>query len=228
MLAVLALTTLGESAMAQDVSYSWFEIGVIGQDASRSGSDYNPLLDQTVDINTKDGTGVRFRGSIGTWHNLYAFFDYASVDPAVDAVVTNSQGEMFPASDEFDLTTITGGFGYKYSLNFTTDLYAEVSYDSLDFDFGSFAGENFDTGDTGPGATIGIRKMFSDNFQGRAHARYTSVGNADLDTQTVSSDTLFGIGFGYTFIRGLSIELDYETGDIDAWSLGIRLGLDED
>ena len=41
-------------------------------------------------------------------------------------------------------------------------------------------------------------------------------------------DTLFGAGFGWQIIRGLSIVGDYEAGEFSNWSIGFRLDLDED
>lgn len=226
-LSVVAVFALGGgAASAQEPRYSYFEIGVMGQDTARNGT-LVPVPGQTVDVATKDGTGVRFRGSIGDVGGFYGFFDYASIDPDVDGVVTNAQG-VFPASDEFDLTTIRGGVGYRWALDFATHVVAEVSFDSLDYDFGSFAGEDFDTGDQGPGALLRIRRMVGDDLELSAHARYTSVGDARLDTLEVDADTLFGVSASYMFVRGLSLTLDYETGEIDSWSVGIRLDLDED
>lgn len=109
-----------------------------------------------------------------------------------------------------------------------TDLYGAISYDSTDLDFGSFAGENFDAGDTGVGATVGIRSMFRDKFELRANVRYSGVGDVDLNTGSIDADTLFGVGFGYELVRGLSITGDYESGTFDSWNIGFRLDLDED
>jgi hypothetical protein len=39
---------------------------------------------------------------------------------------------------------------------------------------------------------------------------------------------LFGVGLGFTIIRGLSVSVDYETGELSTWSVGFRLDLDED
>lgn len=214
-------------AHAQEVRYSWFDIAYLQQDVGRAGSLTDSLIDQTVSVDASDGDGIRFRGSVGTWNNLYAFFDFASSDVDVSAVVSNSQGD-FPATDEFDLTSIRGGVGFKYSLTVSTDLYAEVTYDSLDFDFGSFAGENFDADQQDVGGAVGFRAMLGDRFEARVHARFTNAGDVDLSTGEFDSDTLYGAGFGYTLMRGLSITGDYEAGEVDSWSIGFRLDLDED
>ena len=211
---------------AQEVRYSWLDLSYMGQDVDRQGSQV-PIVGQTVDVDGKDGDGVRFRGSIGTWNNFYLFIDYSSSDIDIDAIVTNAQG-VFPASDEFDYTAIRGGAGLRYPLGFSTDIYGEVSFDSLDLDFGSFAGENFDTDEQDIGAAIGVRTMLNDDLELRAYGRFSNVGDVDLNTGMFDSDTLFGAGFGWTVVRGLSIVGDYESGEFSNWSLGFRLDLDED
>jgi hypothetical protein len=215
-------------ALAQDVRWSWFEISLIEQDVGDAeGSLTDFLLNQTVDVATSDGNGIKFRASFGTWHNLFAFVDFTSTDIDVDVVVTNAGGE-FPASDEFDYTTYRSGIGVKWSVTYSTDLYGAISYDSTDFDFGSFAGESFDAGDKDIGAQLGLRSMFGDDLELRVHARYTNVGAVDLTTGVLDSDTLFGLGFGYELVRGLSIIGDYESGEFSSWNIGFRLDLSED
>jgi hypothetical protein len=223
----LLLPLIWSGSMAQDVRYSWFEISFVGQDVDKSGSQTDIGLGQTVDISATDGNGIKFRGSVGTWKNLFAFIDYSSSDIDVSALVTNAQGQ-FPAEDEFDFTTVRGGVGLKWSLTPKTDIYGAVAYDSTDFDFGSFAGENFDTDFQDVGVTIGVRSMLSDEIELRAHARHTAVGDVDLNTGAMESDTLYGVGFGFELVRGLSITGDYESGIFSNWNIGFRLDLDED
>ena len=226
-IAALLLMAAASPALAQDVRYSWFEISFVGQDIDRNGSLSNIVLGQTVDVSGSDGNGIKFRGSVGTWKNLFAFVDYSSSDIDVGALVSNAQGQ-FPAEDEFDFTSVRGGVGFKWSWTPKTDIYGALSYDSTDFDLGSFAGENFDTDDQDVGVTLGIRSMFSDEIELRAHARHTGVGDVDLNTGVFDADTLFGVGFGYELIRGLSITGDYESGEFSNWNIGFRLDLDED
>ena len=227
--AVLLFVTGSSAAMAQDVRYSWFEVSFIQQDISEQGTMIDFANNQTVDIDAKDGSGIKFRASLGTWHNLFAFVDFTSSDIVVDVEVTNAQGgPPVTASDEFDYTTIRGGVGLKWSLTHKTDVYGLVSYDSTDFDFGSFAGENFDTGDKDVGAEIGVRSMFNDELELRLRARFSAVGAVDLSTGVLDSDTLFGVGIGYELVRGLSIVADYEAGGFSSWNIGFRLDLSED
>ena len=227
-LAILMLLGCGNAAMAQDVRYSWIDMSFMAQDVGRAGS-LTPLPGQTVYIAVSDGAGVRFRGSVGTWNNFYLMVDYGSTDIDLAGTVTNTNtGFVQEFGDEFDYTTIRGGIGLKFSILFGTDIYGELTYDSLDFDFGSFAGENFDMDRQEPGGTLGIRRIFGDNFEARLHARYSALGDADLTTGFFDSDVLYGAGFGWEILRGLSIVGDYEAGEFSSWSIGFRLDLDED
>jgi hypothetical protein len=233
--AALALSLMATGAQAQDeIRYSWFEISYVAQDVDRMGSQISfldPLEPQLVEIHAKDGNGIKFRGSVGTWNNLYAFVDFASSDIDVSSVVTViSSGLMAEGEDEFDYTSIRGGIGLRFPLRHNIDIYGEVSYDSLDLDFGSLVGEDFDTDSQDVGGALGIRGMISDDLELRAWGRYTNVGDVDLDlaSGSLDSDVLAGIGFGYTIIQGLSITGDYESGEFSSWNLGFRLDLSED
>ncbi len=77
---ILLSAALSSSAMAQEVRYSWLDMSYMAQDAGVSGTQPTPVPGQTVDVNGSDGDGIRFRGSAGTWHNMYMFIDFASTD----------------------------------------------------------------------------------------------------------------------------------------------------
>jgi hypothetical protein len=217
------------SAVAQEVRYSWLELSYMAQDVGLQGIRQTPVPNQTTSVDAKDGNGVRFRGSFGTWRNLYMFGEFGSSDIDVSAEVNNDSG-FCPclAEDEFDLTTIRAGIGIKWSVLFATDIYFQASYDSIDFDFGSFAGENFDTDDQDVGAAIGVRHMLNDDIELRAYGRYSSHSDVDLSTGLFDPGEYFGAGFSWEIVRGLAVVGDYETGDIPSWTLGFRLDLDED
>ncbi len=223
--ALLLLFGAGPTA-AQEIRYSWLDMSFMGQDIDRSGVQV-PIPGQSVEVAGSDGSGIRFRGSVGTWKNLYLFVNYASTDIDVDVVITNSQG-VFEDSDEFDFTAIRGGLGWKWSVFNKTDIFAEVSYDSTDFDFGSFAGENFDADAQEMGGALGFRTLFGDHFEVKVQGRYTDVGDIDLSTLEFDSDTLYSIGFAWNVIRGFAIVGDFESGEFSSYALGFRLDLDED
>ncbi len=224
---VLVTGLISAPTMAQELRYSYLDMSFMAQDVGETGTQM-PVPGQTVDYDASDGAGIRFRGSIGTWHNMYLFINYASTDIDLAAFVVSPlipEGQL--ALDEFDLTTIRGGVGLKYSIGTATDIYGEISYDSADYDFGSFALENFDTGEKDIGASIGFRRMMNDDFEVLAWGRYSNVADVDLNTLYFDADTLIGAGFGWQLIRGFSIVGDYETGKSDSWSIGFRLDLDE-
>jgi hypothetical protein len=226
---LLALVCSGQFANAQEeLRYSWLDMSFMAQDVSRSGS-LSPLPGQVVDISTTDGSGVRFRGSVGTWKNFYLVVDYSSTDIDLTGTVSNSNtGFVEEVEDEFDYTAIRGGIGLRFPIRYETDIFGELTYDSLDFDFGSFAGENFDMGRKEMGGTLGIRTMFGDHVQAYLHGRYTAVGDADLTTGIFDTDTLVGVGIAWEVIQGLSVVGDYESGEFSSFSIGFRLDLSED
>jgi len=227
LLVAASLLVSGSAAvMAQDLRYSWFEVSFVSQDIDKDGSMTQAAIGQTIDASTSDGNGIKFRASVGTWNNLFAFVDFNSSDIDVNALVSNAQGQ-FPAKDNFDFTSIRGGLGYKWSLSVKTDIFAAASFDSTDLDFGSFAGENFDSNDKDLGGMIGIRAMIGDKLELRAQVRYSGVGDVDLSRGQYDNDTLYGAGFGYQLVRGLSITADYESGEFSSWNIGFRLDLDE-
>ena len=227
-LSIVVLLGSSYAADAQDLRYSWLDMSFMAQDVGRSGS-LSPLPGQVVDISTTDGTGVRFRGSIGTWKNFYLMVDYGATDIDLTGVVSNSNtGFVQEIEDQFDYTAVRGGLGLRFPLRYDTDIFGEVTYDSLDFDFGSFAGEDFDMGRKEIGGTVGVKTMFGDHVQAYLHARYTAVGDADLTTGIFDTDTLIGVGVAWELIRGLSLVGDYESGEFSSLSIGFRLDLSED
>ena len=227
-LLIVVLVGSSYAADAQDLRYSWLDMSFMAQDVGRSGS-LSPLPGQVVDISTTDGTGVRFRGSVGTWKNFYLMVDYGATDIDLTGVVSNSNtGFVQEIEDQFDYTAVRGGLGLRFPLRYDTDIFGEVTYDSLDFDFGSFAGEDFDMGRKEIGGTVGVRTMFGDHVQAYLHARYTAVGDADLTTGIFDTDTLIGVGVAWELIRGLSFVGDYESGEFSSLSIGFRLDLSED
>jgi hypothetical protein len=227
-LCVLFLASAGEFVQAQEIRYSWLDMSFMAQDVGRAGS-LTPLPGQVVDVAARDGKGVRFRGSVGTWKNLYLMVDYGSTDIDLTGRVTNQNtGFEQEFEDEFDYTTIRGGIGLKWAVLNSTDIFGELTFDSLDFDFGSFAGENFDMDRQEIGGTLGVRHLIGDDFQVQLHGRYSQLGDADLTTGFFDPDTLIGVGFAWQVIPGLFVVGDYESGEFSSWSVGFRLDLDED
>ena len=123
---------------------------------------------------------------------------------------------------------IRGGLGVKWSVTYSMDLYAELTYDSLDLDFGTLAGESFDTDDQSVGGALGLRVMVNDDWQIRAHGRYSNHADVDLTTLEFDTGFLYGVGFAWQLVQGFALVGDYEAGEFSSWSIGFRLDLDED
>jgi len=228
LLSVLSYLAMAGVGHAQEIRYSWMEMSFMTQDVDRVGSLPTPgNPNQIVNIAVSDGDGVRFRGSFGTFYGFYLMFDYASTDIDLTGDVTNPGNPPAAFTDEFDYTNIRGGAGFKYSVFEKTDIFAELTYDSLDFDFGSFAGENFDMDRQELGGTLGVRTLFGDHFTVQLHGRYSGVGDADLTTGIFDSDTLLGLGFSWEWVRGFAVVADFEAGEFSSASLGFRVDLDE-
>ena len=230
----LLSVALASTAMAQEVRYTWVEMSYVKQNTDIRGTKLTPVPGQTVDVSGVDGSGIKFRASAGTWHNLYMFIDFASTDMDVFAVVTNDMGEFPAEPDEFDFTTLRAGLGFRFPIGLgrATDLYGEVTYDSINLDFGDFGllpeELEFDTNNKDVGAALGIRAMLSDNFEVRAYGRYTNHGDVGLTSGEFDADGVYGAGIGWQIVRGFSIVADYESGEFGRWSVGFRLDLDED
>ncbi len=228
-LAVGIILGWGSCAFAEEPRYSFFEVQFTGQSLDRKGVQDQPEFQQSVQVETDSGEGITFSAGLGLWKNFYLYGDFVSTDIDDDAVITNQDPDSpFRAGDEFDLTTLRGGLGYRYQLNFTTDIVAQAGYESVDLDFGSFAGENFDSDDKGFGALLGLRTIIRDRLELHAHGRYSDVGDPEIGANEFDSDILFGGGIGYRLVRGLWVRGDYETGEIDTWAIGFRLDLSED
>jgi len=221
---------MSSQIMAQEVRYKWLDMSFVAQGSELAGTQPTSEPGQFVDLDTSDGNGIRFRGSAGTWKNMYVFIDYASTDIDVASVLTNSSGEQFFDEDEFDMTNVRGGLGVRIPIGWgpATDIYAEVTYDSADVDFGKLVDEDFDASNKDMGGALGFRAMLNDNWQVHAYGRYTNSGFVDLTTKEFDTDTVFGVGFGWQVVRGLSIIADYESGEFSYWAVGFRLDLDED
>ena len=89
-------------------------------------------------------------------------------------------------------------------------------------------GNNKSTSELRQAITAGVRHMLGDDFEIRGYGRYSSHAEVDLNTLEFDTGALYGVGFSWQLVRGLAIVADYETGEVDTWSIGFRVDMDED
>jgi hypothetical protein len=207
-------------ARASDLSYTFLDFRYVANDVAAMGSQ-SPVPTQTVDAETTDGDGVAVGGSVAIGQRFYFVGSYVSSIIDVNGVVTNPLG-VTPVQDNFDFVQTSIGFGYQKELKPNLDLNVEITQDQVDYDFGSFAGENFDVNDGGAGAKVGIRWNPVEPLEVVAFARHSPVGKVSLSTQELEADTLAGFGINWYFIEDLGVGVTYESGDVETMTISMR------
>jgi hypothetical protein len=218
--ASLACAIAWNNALASDLSYTVLDFQALSQTAEASGLQ-TPVPSQDVAITTDSGEGIGLGGSLAIGDRFYAGGAFQSSVIDVNGVVTNPLGTTV-VSDEFDLINTRLVFGYVHELGVNFDVFAEVAFESLEFDFGSFAGENFDTDDSGAGGAVGFRWNPSAKWEVFSAARFTPVGKVLLNTRELDSDTLVNLGIRWYFLEDLGLGVNYESGEIETLTISIR------
>jgi hypothetical protein len=182
-----------------------------------------PVPGQTVTVTTENGDGISIGGSLAIGNRFYFGGAFQSSIIDVAAVIRNPLGTT-TATDTFDLIHDHIGFGYKVEAAENLDFVFEVSSDSTEYDFGSFAGENFDVKDKGVGAGVGFRWNPSPRFELFANAHYSEVGKVTLSTRQFDSDTSTRVGMMWYFFEDLGMGVDYLAAQVDTVSISMRFG----
>jgi hypothetical protein len=217
--ASLAAATPG-TVWASDLSYTFLDFQALDSSIDLRGFQ-SPVPQQTIDIDVEGGDGVAVAGSLalpGRWY-LNGSFRTSVID--FTGVVQSPQVTT-NVSDTFDLVSSTLGIGYQRELADNFDLIAEVLYDSIDYDFGSLAGENFDAKDSGAGALVGFRWNPTPKFELYAAERYSPVGKVDLTAGTLGADTTFNTGVRWYFFEGFGAGFDFESGEVETFTVSMR------
>lgn len=208
------------NAGASELSYTFLDFRYVANDVTASGSQ-SPVPSQTVSSETQDGDGVAVGGSVAIGERFYFVGAYQSSIIDVKGVVTNPLG-VTPVEDNFDLVQTSIGFGYQKELRPNFDLNAELTLDGMDYDFGSFAGEDFDTNDSGLGAKAGFRWNPIEKLEVNGFARWSEVGSPKIDTHEFEADTTVGFGINWYFIQDLGVGLNFESGDVETTTISMR------
>ena len=180
-----------------------------------------PVPTQTVRVNTRDGDGIAVAGSMGIGPRFYLSGYYKSSIINVDGTISNPLTTV-DVRDNFDLVLANLAFGYIHEIGESLDLVAEISYDSSNYDFGSFAGENFDLNDTGAGARLGFRWNPRPPVELFVFGRYSPLAKPILSERRYDKGSSINAGVRWYFFEDLGVGIEYESGDNEAMTLSMR------
>jgi hypothetical protein len=224
---VLAATAalLAGTAAASDLSYTYIDFGAITLE-SDARAVQSPAPGQTVTIDPADGDGLSVAGSLAVGQRFYLGGSFQSSIVDVEASVVSPLAAA-TLTGNFDLIGSRVFAGYIQPIGERLDVFIEASYDTIEYDFGSFAGENFDVDDGGAGFGVGIRFNPNPALELFASAHGSSVGAVDLTARTFDSDTAVSAGLRWYFFEDLGLGLDYHSGDTDSLLVSLRFGFGE-
>jgi hypothetical protein len=208
------------TASASELSYTFldFQRPEVSVDAFGVQT---PVPGQAVQINALDGDGIAVAGSVKLGQRFYVGGSYKSSIVDVTGVISNSLVTINVA-DTFDLVQTNLAFGYIHEIGDDLDLIAELSYDSANYDFGSFAGENFDLDDSGVGGRIGMRWNPVLPVEVFVFGRYSPVAKAALSSRSYESGSSASAGVRWYFFENLGAGIEYDSGDIDTTTISMR------
>jgi len=216
--AILAMPCLPASASELSYTFLDFQRPEVTVDATGVQT---PVPGQSVQIDALDGKGIAVAGSLALPHGLYFNGSYKSSVVDVTGVVSNPQVTVNVA-DTFDLVSSNLALGYAHEFGDNFDLIAEISYESSNYDFGSFAGENFDLEDSGAGARLGFRWNPARPVEFYVFGRYSPVAKPVLSERTYEPGSATTAGIRWYFFENLGVGIEYDSGDVDTTTISMR------
>lgn len=181
---------------AEGLSYNYVQAGYVNIDIDDFDED-------------ADGFGVNASGLLS--ENIFVFASYADVET-----------DTFPsggAQVDVEEQTITAGVGYRMPLQSGTDLNASVAFvdDELEVSASGLGGSaSLSEDDTGFGLSLGLRHLFTPQFEGGAGISYVDIYD--------DSETSFSLSGLFHVTSVLSLGAGYTFGsDADVLTLGGRL-----
>ncbi len=215
----------GSRASAAELSYTFVDIGAVGVSSDVTGT-ASPA-GQTVQIRSGDGTGLLAGGSLAIGSRWYLAGSYDTAVMDVSGVVS-SPLLTAAVNGQYDLTHTTAAFGYVHPFGEKLDLVLEVAEEKLNYDFGSFGGENFDVDGAGASLGVGVRWNPKRAVEVFAMARRSAVGRVDLTGHRIDSAPWFIGGVRWHFFEGLSLGVQVQSArDANALNLTMRFGFKE-
>jgi hypothetical protein len=227
LLAGIAALSCAAAAAAADKSYTFVDFG-----GTQIFSDYNgtqsSAATQTVEVQSDKGDGLMVSGSLAVGRWFYVGGGYESDVVDVNTVVSSPLA-VATTSGNFDLTRTRAAFGFVHSFSEKFDLFAEATYDGINLDFGSFAGENFDVDESGAGFGVGVRFNATPKVELYAAAHGSSVGRVDLNSLQADSGTEAQAGLRFYFFQDLGVGFDYRgrQDHLNTFTVSMRFGFGE-
>jgi hypothetical protein len=159
---------------------------------------YIEAVYQEVDIDGLDGDGFSVAGSVEINESWFVFADYYSAD--IDA--------------GFDFDRWSAGAGWRSAISDKTDWFATLAFVDAEINAGPFGSAS----ESGLGASIGIRSMFSPKLELAGTVRYS-----DPEEETAVRAELW-----YTLTGNFALGLKADFGDdISSYGIGFRLYFDK-
>lgn len=200
---------------AEDLSYSYFELGYVNLDIDESDEDF--IFQGEFD----DGEGWGFRAS---WELGERFFVYGAYNESnADFSYLDNTETVVPG--DVDQIKFNLGVGMHFPINEISDVvvsaaYADIDYDSFDIGRNSDIDWNDLRDDPSDGYHLDVsyRAQFADIVEGSIGVRYT-------DIQQVDGFSLLA-NVMYEFTENWGINLSLDAGDhLMTWGLGVRYSL---
>ena len=162
---------------------------------------YVEAVYQEVDVDGGDGNGYAVVGSVEINESWFVVADYSSAE--LDAGIFDA-----------DFNRWSVGAGWHSAISDKTDWFVTASYVDAEIDAGPFGGAS----ESGLGASIGIRSMFSPKLELAGALRYS-----DPEEETAVRAEAW-----YTLTGNFALGLKVDIGDdISTYGLGFRLYFDK-
>lgn len=210
------------TATASELSYTFLDIGAATIDTSLTGV-RTPAPGQSVSIGLTDGDGLMVAGSLAIGRRFYVAAGNESDVIGVDAFVESPLATAFVGGN-VDRVASRAAIGYVQPIGANFDFVFELAYESLEYDFGSFAGESFDVDESGNGLGLGFRWNPKAALEVFAMAHGSETVEVDLTNGTLESGTRSVAGLRWYFFEDLGLGFDVRSGDVDSVNVSLRFG----
>ena len=207
-------------AAASELSYTFLDIGAAAVETSLDG-DRMPAPGQTVSVGVTDGDGLTVGGSLAIGRRFFVAASNETAVVSVDAFVASPLATALLGGN-VDRIASRAAVGYVQPIGANFDFVFELAYETVEYDFGSFAGESFDVDEGGAGLGVGFRWNPRPALELFAMAYGSETVEGDLTAGTLEAGTRALAGARWYFFEDLGLGLDFRSGDADSVNLSLR------